>query len=55
MVEMISTKNGRTHMHAKLLCQMDRRLTKLKGCTKHIEPQHIEHMECDGMSGEVVN
>jgi hypothetical protein len=29
--------------------------TKLNGCTKHIEPQHREHMECDGMNRDIVN
>ncbi len=42
-------------MHAKLLCQMDLQPTKLKGCTKHVELQHEKHMECDGISGDMVN
>jgi hypothetical protein len=33
-----NTKNGRAKMHAKLLSQMAQQLTKLKGCTKHVEP-----------------
>ncbi len=36
--EMTNTKNGRAKMHAKLLCQMDRMPTKLKGYTKHVKP-----------------
>jgi hypothetical protein len=32
VVKNTNTKNGRTKMHAKLLCQMDRLLTELKGC-----------------------
>jgi hypothetical protein len=55
VVEMTCTKNGRTKMHAKLLCQMDQQPTELKGCAKHIEPRHKEHVECDGMSGDVLN
>jgi len=42
-------------MHAMLLCQMDRRPTKLRGCTKHTKPQHEQHMEYDGMNGGMVN
>jgi hypothetical protein len=42
-------------MHAKLLSQMAQQLTKLKGCTKHVEPWHEEHMEYDGMIRGVVN
>jgi len=38
-----------------LLCWMDQWPTKLKGCTKHAEPQHREHMEYDGMSRGMVN
>jgi hypothetical protein len=40
MVEKTNTKNGRTKMHAKMLCQMDQWPTKLKGCTKHAKPWH---------------
>ncbi len=29
--------------------------TELKGCTKHVELQHKEHMEYDGMNKDVVN
>ncbi len=42
-------------MHAKLLCQMDRQSIELKGCARHIEPLHREHMEYDGMNVGVVN
>jgi hypothetical protein len=38
MVEMTNTKNGRTKMHAKLLCQMDQQPTKLKGYIKYVKP-----------------
>jgi hypothetical protein len=55
MLEMINTKNGRAKMHAKLLCWMDQWPIELKGCTKHAEFRHKEHMEYDGMSGGVVN
>jgi hypothetical protein len=55
MVEMTNTKNGRIKMHAKLLCWMDGRPTKLKGCTKHVKPRHDEHMEYDDMNEGVVN
>jgi hypothetical protein len=55
MAEMTSTKNGRAKMNVKLLCRMDRQPTKLNGCTKHIELQHREHMECDSMSKDMVN
>jgi hypothetical protein len=55
MVEMTNTKNGRTKMHAKLLCQMDQRATKLKGYIKYVNPWHINHMEYDYMSEGVVN
>jgi hypothetical protein len=55
MVEMMSTKNGRAKMHAKFLCWMDQRPTKLRICAKHAKPQREEHMECDGMSGDMVN
>ncbi len=55
VAKMTNTKNGRPKMHAKLLCQMNRRLTKLKGCAKHVEPWHGKHMRYDGMSGGVVN
>ncbi len=34
---------------------MDWQPTELKGCAKHIEPQHKEHMEYDGMNKGVVN
>jgi len=34
---------------------MDQWSTKLKGCAKHIEPQHKEHMEYDGMNKSMVN
>jgi hypothetical protein len=34
---------------------MDQQPTKLKGCIKHIKPQHEEHMEYDCMNGSVVN
>ncbi len=37
-------------MHVKVLCQMDRWPTKLKGCTKLLEMQQKKHMECDGMN-----
>ncbi len=40
MAEMINTKNGKVKIHAMLLYQMDRWSTKIKGCVKHIEPQH---------------
>jgi hypothetical protein len=42
-------------MHAKLLCQMDQRPTKLKGCVKYVEFWHEEHMEYDVMSRGMVN
>jgi hypothetical protein len=52
---MTSTKNGRAKMHAKPLCWMDQWPTKLKGCAKHVEPQHGKHMKYDGMNGGMVN
>jgi hypothetical protein len=55
VVEMTSTKNGRAKMHVKLVCHVDQRPTKLSGCTKHIEPQHGEYMECDSMNRDVEN
>ncbi len=55
MVEMTNTKNGRTKMHAKLLCQMDQWPIELKGYTKHVKPCHKEHMEYNGMNWGVVN
>ncbi len=55
VAKMTSIKNGRAKMHVKLLCRMDQWLTELKGCIKHVEPQHKEHMECDGMNKDVVN
>jgi hypothetical protein len=50
-----NTKNGRAKMHAKLLCQMDRQSTKLKGCVKHVECQPGKHIEYDSMNGGMVN
>ncbi len=55
MAKMTNTKNGRTKMHSKLLCQMNQWLTKLKGYTKDVKPQHEEHMEYNGMSWGLVN
>ncbi len=55
MVEMTNTKNGKTNMHAKLLCQMDQWPIELKGYTKHVKPCHKEHMEHNGMNWGVVN
>jgi hypothetical protein len=55
MAKMTSTKNGKLKMHAKLLCWMDQWPIELKGCAKHAEPWHGDHMECDDMSGDVVN
>jgi hypothetical protein len=55
VAKMTKTKNGKTKMHAMLLCQMDRQPTKLRGCAKHTKPQHEQHMEYDGMSEGVVN
>jgi hypothetical protein len=55
VVEMTNIKNGRAKMHAKLLRQMDQMPTELKGYTKHVKPQHGEHMEYDGMSKGMVN
>jgi hypothetical protein len=49
--KMTNTKNGKTKMHAILLCWMDRQPTKLRGRAKHVEPRH----GYDGMSGDVVN
>jgi hypothetical protein len=34
---------------------MDIQPTELKGCTKHVELQHREHMEYDGMNKGAVN
>jgi hypothetical protein len=34
---------------------MDRRPTVLRGCAKHAEPEHTEHMEYDGMSKGMVH
>jgi len=36
VVKKTNTRNGRTKMHAKLLCQMGQLLTELKGCVKHV-------------------
>jgi hypothetical protein len=55
MAKKTNTRYGRTKMHAKLLCQMDRLLNELKGCIKHVELSHTKHMEYDGISGGVVN
>jgi hypothetical protein len=54
VVEIKNTTNGREKMHAKLLYSMDQRPTELKGCTNHTKPWCGEHMEYDGMSGNVV-
>jgi hypothetical protein len=42
-------------MHVKLLCQMDRQPTELKGCAKHTKVRHKEHMAYDGMNRGVIN
>ncbi len=55
MAKMTNTNNGIAKMYAKLLCRMDYWPTKLKGCAKHVERRYRKHMECDGMSGDVIN
>jgi hypothetical protein len=35
--------------------RMDQQPTKLKGCVKHVELRHKEHVEYDSMSGGMVN
>jgi hypothetical protein len=55
MAKMTSTNNGKAKMHAELLFRIDQWPTELKGCTKHTEFRHGEHMECGGMNGDMVN
>ncbi len=55
VVEMINTNNGKVKMHAILLCLVDQRPIELRGCAKHVEPQHREHMEYDDMNRGVEN